>query len=134
MTLMNAIFSYFRFYENLCSSLQPPNSTFHQKSLQAYQKHKDPDRGTKPELRYNIRLSRQIKQICVEKLIKISIVFFHFLYFCCFFSTSIHPRNKTIVFLKSLWASLSSKPQLLGCVYDTPDGDAQPITFYGGVF
>ena len=46
-------------------------------------------------------------------------------------SNSIHPRNKTAGFLKSLRASLSSKAQLLGCVFDTPDGDALPIT-YGG--
>ena len=29
--------------------------------------------------------------------------------------------------LKSLWESLSSKAQLLGCVFDTPDRDSQPI-------
>ena len=128
MILMNAIFSFPGFHQNLCSSLQFPNSTFHQKSLQAYQKHKDSGWGTKPELRYNIRLFLQIKKICVEKLIKISIAFFHFLYFCYSFSISIHPEYKTTAFLKSLWASLSS---IGNNVFDTPDGDALPI-IYGG--
>jgi len=40
---------------------------------------------------------------------------------------SIHPVSKSTNVLKSLWESLSSKAQLLGCVFDTPDGDSQPI-------
>jgi len=47
-------------------------------------------------------------------------------------ATSIHLQHfECFNLLKILWASLSSKAQLLGCVFDTPDGDAQP-TFYGG--
>jgi hypothetical protein len=86
---------------------------------------------TKSEREDNMLLLRHTKKTIGEKLIKISIAFFHFLYFCYSFSTSIHPRNKTAGFLKFLWAFLSSKAQLLGCVFDTPDGDALPIT-YGG--
>ena len=131
MTLMNTTFSFLRFYENLCLILQTLNSTFHQKSLQACRKYKDSDLETKSEWEDNMLLLRHTKKTIGEKLIKISIAFFHFLYFYYSFSTLIHPRNKTTGFLKSLWASLSSKAQLLGCVFDTPDGDAQPIT-YGG--
>ncbi len=45
---------------------------------------------------------------------------------------SIHQHHIDFDSLKHLWASLYSKAQLLGCVFDTPDGDALPIT-YGGV-
>lgn len=44
---------------------------------------------------------------------------------------SIHPNFVSFDSLKQLWASLSSKAQLLGCVFDTPDGDARPINYRG---
>ena len=87
---------------------------------------------TSKEKTYKI-LEFQLKQSEIMiKLLNFLELFYQFLS-SSIFPFSIHPTFISTIFLKSLWVSLSLKAQLLGCVFDTPDRDAQPITFYGGV-